>query len=146
MTRSARLDRPDLCGPKWEPKKYPYGTSKNQYLRIAAIVVWAAKHDQAHWESYKKAAYEASSWGMFQQMGYHFQGLGFANIYEFKHFLEASEQNQLDTILRWMVPNGLMRHLQRHEWEQFVTGYNGKGRVEAYTKKLVAAYKQFGGK
>jgi len=139
-------DHPDLCGVKWDPEQFPYGGQAHQWDRVAMVIAWGQKHDSEHWEGYKKAAYESCSWGIFQQMGFHFEAAGFANIYSFKHALEESEANQLAAILRWMDGNGLLKRLRAHDWAAFVRGYNGGGQVAVYQKKLLAAYRQFGGK
>jgi hypothetical protein len=144
--RTLAEDRPDLCGPARNPKAYPYGTSEHQHDRVLAVIEWAQAHDAEHWESYKKSAYEACSWGLFQQMGFHYQAAGYANVYAFKHALEESEENQLTAILKWMTGNSLLQRLRAHDWDRFVTGYNGAGQVAYYKGKLLAAYRQFGGK
>src|SRR5437879_969500 len=54
---------PDLCGPSWNPKKYPYGPTRSQWDRANTVFLWAQKVDRDRWESYKKAAYESCSYG-----------------------------------------------------------------------------------
>ncbi|MHB9109075.1 MAG: TIGR02594 family protein [Armatimonadota bacterium] len=134
----------NLCYPVYV-KGFKYGSGADQYVRVQRVIDWARKHDPAHWESYKKAAYESCSWGKFQQLGLHYQEAGYPNVYAFKHALEQSEANQLTAILRWMKTNGLFARLQGHHWQQFVTGYNGDQNVAVYTAKLKKAYRQFGG-
>jgi len=143
--RTLAEDRPDLCGPRWDPRAYPYGSQSYQWERVYGIVSWAQSHAAAVWESYKKAAYESCSWGLFQQMGYHYASAGYPNVYTFKHALEESEANQLAAILKWMAGNGLLDRLRDHEWTAFVTGYNGSGQVRKYRTRLTAAFRQFGG-
>ncbi len=134
---------PGLCGSRWDPTTYPYGKSgANQYTRIQHVLDWASANDPAHWESYKKAAYEACSWGLFQMMGYHYQACGYANVYTLKHAFEESEANQLAAILTWMGGNGLLTKLEQKQWRAFVRGYNGSGQVDHYTEKLLAAYER----
>jgi len=77
--------RPDLCGRRWDPKRYPYGGELYQWDRVAGVITWGQRSDPERWESYKKAAYESCSWELFQIMGYHYGELGYANVYDFKH-------------------------------------------------------------
>lgn len=138
--RPLATDLPGLCGKSWAPKSYPYGSQLAQYDRLARVVGWASAHDAARWESYKKAAYEACSWGLFQVMGYHYQACGFPDVYALKHAFEASEAAHLTAILAWMTGNGLLKKLRKKDWRGFVRGYNGAGQVDRYTAKLQAAY------
>jgi hypothetical protein len=134
---------PGLCGSAWDPDIFPYGRGgTNQYARIQQILDWASVYDQEHWESYKKAAYEACSWGLFQMMGYHYAACGYENVYTLKHAFEESEANQLAAILTWMGGNRLLTKLQNKQWRAFVRSYNGNGQVDHYTEKLLAAYER----
>lgn len=139
------MARPGLCGPQWDRSYYGAG-GMHQWDRVQAVIDWAQKNAPTQYESYKRAAYEACSWGLFQQMGYHYASLGYADVYAFKHDLETGEAAQLSCILRWMGCNGLLRHLINHDWHEFVRGYNGAGQVPVYTVRLLRAYRQFGGK
>jgi hypothetical protein len=130
--------RPDLCGPDWE-RKYYLGRAA-EWGRVEAVIAWAQKHDPARWESYKKAAYESCSWGLFQLMGFHYAGLGYANVYAFKHAQEQSEAQQLQDALRWMDREGLLSLLRARRWPAFVRRYNGPGQVAFYAARLTAAY------
>jgi hypothetical protein len=135
--------RPDLCGKSWSPKTYPYGSQVGQWDRVAAVVAWGARNDPDHWESYKKAAYESCSWGLPQVMGFHYDSLGFTNIYDFKHYMETGEREQVDVMLRFLRKNGLMDDLQRKDWRAFARGYNGSGQVTLYSGRLRDAYARY---
>ena len=130
--------RPDLCGSRWDRRYYKGGAA--EYDRIEDVIGWGGKRDPERWESYKKAALESASWGLFQLMGFHFAAVGCADIYEFKHAHEESEERQLQLILKWMQGNGLLERMRRRQWVRFVTAYNGPGAVPTYTAKLMAAY------
>jgi N-acetylmuramidase len=59
----------------------------------------------------------------------------------------VSEANQLDSFVRYVLTNGLAKHLRNKSWAAFAEGYNGKDyKINNYDKKLAAAYKKFGGK
>ena len=131
---------PLLCGSRWDPKRHPYGSQAGQYDKLLTIITWAQQHHTERWESYKKAAYEACSWGLFQVMGYHYAACGYSDIYTLKHTFEESEEHHLRAILRWMSGNGLITHLRAKNWERFARGYNGAGQVGHYANKLRQAY------
>jgi hypothetical protein len=131
---------PSVCGPSWNPQRYPYGSSASQYDRIGKIITWAQEHDPERWETYKKVAYEASSWGRFQLMGLHYKRCGYPDIYAMKHSFEADEGEHLAAACRWMRSNGLLGRLQARDWEAFVRGYNGPSQINYYMKRLLAAY------
>lgn len=133
---------PGLCGSTWNPRQYPYGSQASQWDRVQRVIEWGSQHDPEHWESYKKAALEACSYGLFQIMGYHYDVCGFPDVYAFKHAMEESEQRQLAAMLSFIASNGLLRKLQKKDWRGFVRGYNGNGAVETYTTKLLTAYQR----
>jgi hypothetical protein len=132
-------ERPDLCGRSWDRRYYRGGAA--EWDRVAAVQAWGARADPERWESYKKAAYESCSWGLFQLMGFHYTAAGYANIYELKHAFEESEVEQLDAILRWMSGNGLLAKLRAQDWTGFARGYNGNGQVPYYSSRLLQAYR-----
>lgn len=135
---------PDLCYEKWTKAHYKGGA--REWDRIAKVLEFgSATGKPGVFQQYKKAAYESCSWGMFQIMGFHWKGLGYDGVYEFKADLEKSEANQLSIILDWMTNNGLIKALRLKNWEGFVRGYNGSGQIPEYTKKLKAAYLKHGG-
>jgi hypothetical protein len=126
--------RPDLCGPHWDKQYYRAGA--REYDRLAEVVAWASQHDPDHWESYKKASFEACSWGLGQVMGFHFDTQGFADIYAFKHFNEESEKNQLEVMLRFCRDNRLIHALRGNDWEAIALTYNGPGQKAHYAEIL----------
>lgn len=132
--------RPDLCGERWDKRYYRGGAG--EYARIEAVTEWGQKHDTKRWESYKKAAYEATSWGLAQIMGFHYERLGFENVYLLKHHAEASEQNQLEQFLRFLETGGLFDELRTRNWISLARQYNGTGQVLIYAPRLALAYAQ----
>lgn len=130
--------RPDLCGTSWKPKLWPYGSQAKQWDRIAAVIRFGDSVDRQ--ESYAKAAYEATSWGLFQLMGFNYEAAGFPNVLAFKQAHEESEAQQLAAILRWMGGNGLLGRLAKRDWIRFTAAYNGPGQVPVYSARLMAAY------
>jgi hypothetical protein len=131
-------DRPDLCGSRWEVRWYRGGL--REWDRISAVITWASRNDPARWESYKKAAYESCSWGLFQQMGFHYRAAGHPDVYAMKRAFEQGEAAHLEAILRWMAGNGLLEALRQRDWTRFARGYNGSGQVALYSLRLRLAY------
>ena len=130
---------PTLCNSK--PGGYGKGGAK-QWDRIQMILDWANKHAPTQFESYKKAAYESSSWGAFQIMGANYSSVGFENVYDLKHHLEVGNKEQLETICHWMESNGLLARLKAKDWAGFALGYNGTNyKVNHYDTKLENAYR-----
>jgi hypothetical protein len=130
--------RPDLCRRKWNAHLYVGGAG--EWDRVAAVLAWASRNDPDHWESYKKAAYESCSWGLFQLMGFNYAAAGYADVYQMKHDHEAGEPQQLAAILRWMEHDGLLPLLRAKSWSAFARRYNGPGQVTLYAGRLRDAY------
>jgi hypothetical protein len=135
--------RPDLCGSRWNPSAFPYGSMVGQWDRVAAVITWGQRNDPDHWESYKKACYESCSWGLGQVMGFHYQSLGFPNVYDFKHHCEKGEAEQVDVMVRFLKANHLLDNLQRRDWVGFARSYNGTGQVAEYSRRLREAYERY---
>lgn len=136
--RPFAASRPDLCGERWERKYYLGGAG--EYARLEAVVDWASAHDSSRWESFKKSALEACSWGLPQVMGIHFKRVGFENVYEFKHHVERGEAEQLEVMMRFLETGGLLDELRDKRWASFARSYNGGGQVPIYAARLAAAY------
>jgi len=90
----------------------------------------------------ERAAIQATSWGLFQIMGFHFAALGFPTPYEFKA-AAFTEAGQLDLFVRFIFANRpLQDALQRKDWHAFAAGYNGPGAVDVYAPKIANAYER----
>lgn len=87
-------------------------------------------------------AVESCSWGLFQIMGYHWQALGYANEDDFKSAMMASEGQQLDAFVRFVLLDpALHKALKAKKWAEFARLYNGPAYKEnLYDAKLAAAY------
>jgi hypothetical protein len=130
--------RPDLCGEVWDPGRYPYGGGAHQWERVAAVIAWGDVHlDRA--ESYAKAAWEASSWGLLQVLGENYAAAGFPDVTRFKAAMEESEAAQLRAALNLMARNGALGCLQRRDYVGFARIWNGPGQVGGYAGRLQTA-------
>ncbi|WP_375592108.1 N-acetylmuramidase domain-containing protein [Chitiniphilus eburneus] len=92
-------------------------------------------------------AREACSWGLFQVMGYHWQALGYASIAEFVQRMGASEGEQLEAFVRFVLADAdLHKALKARRWAEFARRYNGPAyKTNLYDIKLQRAYEQFAG-
>ncbi|MDE1010734.1 MAG: N-acetylmuramidase family protein [Paraburkholderia fungorum] len=91
------------------------------------------------------AAYESASWGAFQVMGYHWQGLGYSCVDEFVARMENSEADQLDAFVRYVAAEaGLLAALKARKWAAFAKGYNGPDYASnLYDAKLAQAWLKY---
>jgi len=131
---------PPLCGQTWDPKRHPYGTKQKQWEKVQSIIDWAKNHAPQKVESFRKAAWEACSWGMFQLLGMNYEGAGFPDVDMFAQAHSESEGRQLEAIVRWMQNRGILDELKRRDWEAFARAYNGPGQVDLYASRLEGAY------
>jgi hypothetical protein len=133
-------DHPELCGPTWNPQRYPYGSEAYQWVRFDQVQAWAAKRDPQRAQSYLKATCEACSWGLLQVLGQGYAAAGFSDVLTFRAAMEESELRQLLAALRWMETNGLLPALKAKDWIEFARRYNGTANVKVYAARLEAAY------
>lgn len=91
------------------------------------------------------AAYEATSWGAFQIMGFHWKLLGYASVQEMVADASRSEGAQLQMFVRFILSDAaLHRALQGRKWSTFARLYNGPAYAEnLYDVKLARAYKRY---
>lgn len=157
LREQMQLLRPDLCYPT-PTKRGGYGNVDEQHTRLDDAVhlidqlLPPATHEKQAQQhriittNCRNAALMSCSWGVGQIMGYHWQGLGYNSLQDFINAMYASEATQLDAMLRFLQKNGLIQHLQTHNWRRFARGYNGKNyRKFNYHTKLEKAYRKFKG-
>lgn len=94
---------------------------------------------------HEAAAISATSWGLFQIMGYHWKALGYASALDFATQMQASEGDQLDAFVRFLQVNGsLLTALRAQKWAAFAKGYNGPDyAVNLYDVKLAREFDRF---
>nr|CAD6417642.1 hypothetical protein REQ54_01733 [Rhizobium sp. Q54] len=87
------------------------------------------------------AALRAASWNLGQVMGFNHKAAGFDDVFSFVEAMKYSEGAGLYAMARFIVSNGLQRHLRAKDWASFAKGYNGSGYAKhGYHTKLAAAY------
>jgi len=70
-------------------------------------------------------AWQSTSWGMFQVMGFNHVAVGWANINDFVTDMFRSEAEHLRAFIGYCRNNHLIGHIQNHRWADFARGYNG---------------------
>ncbi|QIP16820.1 N-acetylmuramidase family protein [Spirosoma aureum] len=122
---------PLLSYPDWNPK-IPKSTTHSYQLFNQACTLNAT------------AAVLASSWGMFQVMGFNFASCGCNNLKQFVSLMEKSEDSQLALTVTYLRTTGLDDELREHRWEDLARLYNGKQyKRNQYDTKLASAYAYF---
>ncbi len=92
------------------------------------------------------AALKATSWGLFQIMGFNYQTAGFNSVDNMINAMYKSEGEQLKAFASFIKKNNLVKYLKkdRHDWTGFALHYNGTdsdGEVSGrYDKKIEKAY------
>lgn len=90
------------------------------------------------------AALLATSFGMFQPMGFTHEEAGFDNVHEFVDFLKVSEKNQLIVFVAMVKFRKLTDEIQRKDFAGFAKNYNGERyKDNNYDVKMERAYKRF---
>jgi hypothetical protein len=120
---------------------------------------WVALHQpggagqEREWRAFQtaaaidqSAAIRATSWGLAQVLGDHWQRCGFLSPVLFM-MAQATEAGQLDTFARFLRSDPrLLVALQDHDWTAFARVYNGAGKVEHYAGRLADEYRRAGGR
>jgi hypothetical protein len=99
---------------------------------------------QAAVELDRDAALKATSWGMFQLMGFNHARCGFKELQPFITAMYKSEGEQLHAFCRFVLSMSLADELQRKDWDAFASVYNGPKYAEnQYDTRLEKAYARF---
>jgi hypothetical protein len=89
-------------------------------------------------------AYQSTSYGVGQVMGYHWKALGYASLQDFLDTVFSGVDGQIDAMLRYCVENDLLDDVAAGRWLTVARGYNGKKYAASYAKKLKAAAERYG--
>jgi hypothetical protein len=116
-----------------------YGSEAHQWVRVENVLTWASANAAEEFESYKKATYEACSWGKFQLLGMNYAAAGFQDVYSLVHSLETGEAAHLDAAIHFMRHDGMLQLLVTRQYLPFSRRWNGPGKPEEYAANLKAA-------
>lgn len=117
--------------PKWDKSKYFGGLGEYKRLELAK-------------EIDEECALKATSWGMFQIMGFNHNLCGCKDVFDFIHKMSESHEKQLELMYYFMNNSGCLKELKEKDWAGFAKKYNGPGYAQnAYDQKLRNAYENF---
>jgi hypothetical protein len=124
-------DYPNISYPKWDRSKYKGGRGEYDRLTLAIRVHGGNP----------EPALMATSWGLFQIMGFNHAQVGYGSVVDFVNAMAESEGAQLRAFVAFIRTAGLADELRRHDWAAFAKAYNGAGyRANKYDSKLAAAF------
>lgn len=128
--RSVNIKHPKICYPSWDRTKYLGGEKEWTRLDKARTI-------------YPDLADMATSWGMFQIMGFNYSLTGCTSIQEFVDKMSTSREEQFILGINFMEKTGCLKYLRAHEWAKFAKAYNGPGYAQQkYDKILESTYKR----
>lgn len=94
-----------------------------------------------------EAAYDATSWGAPQIMGFNAHLCGYSTALQMVSAFERSADDQIRAFAEFCISANLGTHLRSQDWYAFASGYNGNGQAATYAAKIESAYRrQSGGK
>ncbi|WP_269503719.1 N-acetylmuramidase family protein [Burkholderia sp. IMCC1007] len=116
------------------PKRGGYAGDAAEYGRLASAQQIAVA-----------CALEATSWGAFQVMGFHWATLGYPDVFTFVDAMKVSEAEQLEAFARFVLADkAMLAALRARKWAKFAELYNGKAYAEyLYDVKLERAYDRY---
>lgn len=122
---------PNVVYKSWTKSKYKGGEREWERLYIAMDID-------------KELAYESTSWGMFQVMGFNYELCSCVHVCEFVSKMSASHEGQLRLTYQFMRNSGCIKYLKMHDWRNFASLYNGSGyKKNNYHIKMEKAYEKF---
>lgn len=131
---------------------YRFNASHPQISCKAWTPELAARGPAEAWRQFEQAAaldtgaaIQATSWGAFQLMGFHYAKLGYASPQAMRADMET-EQGQLEAFVRFIKSDArLLAALRLQDWRAFAGVYNGPGQVAVYASRMEAAYAEAAG-
>ena len=122
--------------PAWMKRLAPYTPSGKWSVNKVDVQSkeWIAFNDA--FAKDKEAAMKATSIGLPQIMGFHYDKLGFKTVGEMWDFAKASLKNQVRLLALFIKANpNLLKAFKAKNWDGVATIYNGSG-YKALAKKL----------
>lgn len=94
---------------------------------------------------HEATAIESASWGLFQIMGFHWQGLGYASAVEYSEAMHRNEGEHLEAFVRFIKQDkALHTALKDRDWPSFAARYNGPAYARnQYDTRMAAAYDRY---
>lgn len=121
---------PHLSHARWTKAHYRGG--RGEYDRLVEAIRLAGDPGPA---------LKATSWGMFQIMGFNHRAAGHATVEAMVDAFAAGEGAQLRGFVAFVEAQGLAESLRDRRWADFARRYNGPGyAANAYDAKLAQAF------
>jgi len=93
----------------------------------------------------RKAAYEATFWGIGQVPGTHWSLLGFSSVDALVKEARSGADGQLSLMMRYIEKAGLLEPLRKRDWATFAKGYRPHSEgIRVYRQELALAYRHLG--
>lgn len=123
---------PDIVYPRWTKAYYKGGEKEHERLQVAMAIN-------------AECALLATSWGLFQLMGFNFKACGFNDVFEFVGAMQRSEQDQLKGVIAFILQHPkLLKAIRAKEFGRIAYLYNGSAYTEnAYDLKLKNWYHKY---
>lgn len=94
--------------------------------------------------SAEDAALKSASWGLGQVLGSNASSVGYQSVRDMVAAMAASEDQQLQAVVNYILANKLQDALQARNWAAYAAGYNGKNYAQYnYDTNLAQAYALF---
>ncbi len=136
MRNGARASR--LATPKWSKSNYKGLGGKGSDKRWDRLKAMVTLHGEA--------GFKSASYGKAQIMGFNHKLCGFSVVTEFVLSLAASEDNQDDAFIGFLLGVGLAEDLRQRDFRAIARRYNGSGQVDLYSGMIAREYKNLTGK
>lgn len=120
---------PELSAPRFSIQGFRRGDAAWAQLKAA-------------WALDPEAAYQATTFGMFQITGVNHKVLGFETAAEYARFVSQSQANQVEAFARFVERQGVLKYLQTRDWAGFARRWNGPAFSARYAERLDKAYNE----
>jgi hypothetical protein len=120
---------PHISQKSWDPKAYVGGRGEYDRL-LEAIAATGGDPDPG---------LKATSWGLFQIMGFNHEAAGFTTVRDFVNAMAEGEDRQLAAFVAFIAAEGLAKPLQGQDWADFARRYNGPGYAKNHYDTRLAA-------
>lgn len=128
-----RFDRshPHLSYPSWTKEHYVGG--RGEYDRLVEAIDIN--------DDVPDPALLATSWGMFQVMGFNFSAAGYDSVKDFTNDMALGEDRHLAAFVSFIAAEGMADMLRSADWANFARRYNGPAYAKnAYDTKLAVEF------
>lgn len=137
---------PHLSQPTFEVgRKYRRDKHDHQTQAIEWSLLYGAMILRDHAGGRRaREALGATSWGLFQVMGFNHRHAGWPTVEAFANDMFISESNHLKAFIGFVKSAGLVASLVQHDWTTFAKKYNGpEYHQNQYDTRIDEAYKMF---